>query len=65
MKDKNYVISKGYFRTDENNENEFKLKNKVRDHCHCTGKFRRAALNICNVSYKVTKNIPVVFQLNN
>ena len=46
MKDKNYVISKGYFCTDENNENEFKLKNKVRDHCHWTGNFRGAAHNI-------------------
>ena len=34
---------------------------KVRDHCHYTGKYRGAAQNICNLRYKVTKEIPVVF----
>ena len=34
---------------------------KVRDHCHCTGKYRGAAHNICNLRYKVSKEIPVVF----
>ena len=34
---------------------------KVRDHCHYTGKFREAANYICNLQYKVTKKIPVVF----
>ena len=40
---------------------EFKLYQKVRDHCHYTGKFRGAAHSICNLCYKVPKNIPVVF----
>ena len=31
------------FCTDENNKKEFKLKQKVRDHCHYTGKYRGAA----------------------
>ena len=31
------------------------------DHCHYTGIFREAAHNICNLQYKVTKNIPIVF----
>ena len=35
---------------------------KVKDHCHCTGKFRGAAHTICNLRYKVPKNIPVVIQ---
>ena len=35
-------------------------KNKVRDHCHYTGKFRGAAHSICNLRYKVPKEIPVV-----
>ena len=26
--------------------------NKVRDHCHYTGKFRGAAHNVCNLKYK-------------
>ena len=34
---------------------------KVRDHCHYTGKYRGAAHNICNLRYKVSKEIPVVF----
>ena len=34
---------------------------KVKDHCHFTGKYRGAAHNECNMNYKITKNIPIVF----
>ena len=34
---------------------------KVRDHCHYTGKYRGAGHNICNLRYKISKEIPVVF----
>ena len=34
---------------------------KVRDHCHYTGKYRGAAHNVCNLIYKVPKEVPVVF----
>ena len=34
---------------------------KVRDHCHCTGKYRSAAHNICNLRFNVPNKIPVVF----
>ena len=34
---------------------------KVRDHCHYTGKYRGAAHNICNLRYKVPKEMPIVF----
>ena len=34
---------------------------KVRDHCHYTGKFRRAAHSICNLGYKTPNKISVVF----
>ena len=38
------------------------IKNyKVRDHCHYTGKYRGAAHSICNLRYKIPKEIPVVF----
>ena len=41
---------------------EFDKKNyKVRDHCHYTGKYRGAAHNICNLRYKMPKEIPIVF----
>ena len=36
-------------------------KNKVRDHCHYTGKYPGAAHNICNLRYKISKEIFVVF----
>ena len=41
---------------------EFDKKNyKVRDHCHYTGKYRGTAHDICNLRYKIPKEIPVVF----
>ena len=43
-------------------KNELDKKNyKVRDHCHYTGKYRGAAHNICNLRYKIPKEIPIVF----
>ena len=40
---------------------EFDEKNyKVRDHCHYTGKYRGAAHNMCNLRYKIPKEIPAV-----
>ena len=60
-KQKFCYIYKKEFGTDENDKNAFKLYHKVRDHCHYTGKFRRAARSICNLRYKTPKEIPVVF----
>ena len=34
---------------------------KVRDHCHYTGKYRGAAHSICNLKFNVPSEIPVVF----
>ena len=37
---------------------------KVKDHCHFTGKFRGAANSQCNLNYKITKKryrLPIVF----
>ena len=45
----------------ELNNNNDKKNYKVRDHCHYTGKHRVAAHNICNLRYKVPKEIPIVF----
>ena len=47
-----YICKKG-FSTDDNNH-------KVRDHCHYTGKYRGAAHDICNLRYKILKEISVV-----
>ena len=35
--------------------------NKVRDHCHQTGRYRGPACNICNLNYKHQNFIPVTF----
>ena len=49
-----YICKKEFDKSDKKNY-------KVRDHCHYTGKYRGAAHNICNLRYKVPKEIPVVF----
>ena len=53
-----YICQKE-FCYNKNEKMTFKLYNKVRDHCHYTGKFRRAAHSIYNLNYKVHKEIPV------
>ena len=50
-------ICKKRFSTDDNN----KKYHKVRDHCHYTEKYRGAAHDICNLIYKIPKEIPLVF----
>ena len=49
-----YICKKEFNNNDKKND-------KVRDHCHYTGKYRGAAHNICNLRYKVPKEIPIVF----
>ena len=50
-------MCKKRFSTDDNHKNF----HKVKDHCNDTGKYRGAALDICNLRYKIPKEIPVVF----
>ena len=37
-----------------------KNANKVRDHCHYTGKYRGLAHSSCNLQYKIPESIPIV-----
>ena len=34
---------------------------KMRGHCHVTGKFRGAAHKICNINFQLTKKVRVIF----
>ena len=52
-----YICKKEFNNNDKKNY-------KVKHHCHYTGKYRGAAHNICNLRYKVPKEIPVVFHNN-
>ena len=36
-------------------------KDKVRDHCHITGKYRGAAHSQCNLKLKIPKKLPIIF----
>jgi hypothetical protein len=36
-------------------------KDRVRDHDHVTGSYRGAAHNVCNLKYRITWKVPVVF----
>ena len=56
-KQKVCYIGKKEFNTDDSD----KKHHKVKDHCHYTGKYRGAAHNICNLRYKIPKEITIVF----
>ena len=49
-----YICKKEFDKSD-------KKHYKVRDDCHYTGKYSGAAHNICNLRYKIPKEIPIVF----
>ena len=34
---------------------------KVRDHCHVTGRFRGAAHNKCNINLRLPRKLPIIF----
>ena len=52
-----YICKKGFTTDDSKKKNNFKAK----DHCHYTGKYRGAAHDICNLRYKIPKEILLVF----
>ena len=45
----------------ENIKKENDNNMKVLDHDHYNGKYRGAAHKVCNLQYKLTKDIPVIF----
>ena len=51
-------ICEGKFCMDEDDES-YKNRKKVKDHCHYTRKFRGAARIKCNLNCKVPKDIPI------
>ena len=53
QKSNNCWICKPFISNDED---------KVRDCCHVTGKFRGVAHESCNLNFKLTKKVPVIFQ---
>ena len=56
---KTSLTCEGKFCTDEDDE-DYKNKKMVKDHCHYTGKLTGAAHSICNLRYKVPENIPIL-----
>ena len=53
-----HICQKG-FGYDKNEENKFKLYQKVTDNGHYTGKFRETAHSLFNSRYKAPREIPV------
>ena len=58
-----YICKKEFNTDDDDNDDDDDNKkyHKARSHCNYNGKFRGAADNICNLRYKTSKEIPVVF----
>ena len=43
------------------NEKIINNKDKVRDHCHITGKYRGAAHKKCNLKLRIPRKLPIIF----
>ena len=53
----NYKFNKDHICGKEYNKSD----KRVRDHCHVTGKYRGLAHEACNLNFKLTDKIPVLF----
>ena len=53
-------ICRRKFCYDKEDKSKYSVYHKVRDNDHYTGKYRGAAHNMCNLRYKVQKEITVV-----
>ena len=61
MKKKSFMKSKKFAISVEKNLVLIRKYRKVRDHCHCTGKFKGVAHNNCNIRHEIPKDIPIIF----
>ena len=62
VKESNYIMNKKpVIYAKRNLLLVMKKYHKVKDHCHYTGKYKRAAHDICNLIYKTPKKIPIAF----
>ena len=43
------------------NEEIIKNNEKVRDHCHITGKYRGTAHKECTLKLEITRKLPIIF----
>ena len=43
------------------NQKIIKDKDKARDHCHITGKYRGAAHKKCNSELRIPRKLPIIF----
>ena len=59
--EENYNNQKVCYICKKESDKSDKKHHKVRDHCHYSGKYRGAAHNICNLRYKIPKEIPIIF----
>ena len=44
----------------DKDDKDYVNRKKVKDHCHYTGKFRRAGHSKCNLNYKIQTQIPII-----
>ena len=56
-----YVCRKVFSSNDDNEVGLNEKYQKVKDHCHYTGKTGGAAHDVCNLRYKTPKEIAAVF----
>ena len=56
-----YICKKEFRNDNDDGIASNKKYQKVRNHCHYTGKYRGAAHDICNLRYKTPKEIPIAF----
>ena len=53
-----YICEEKFFM--DKDDKDYINRKKVKDHCHYTGDFRGATHSICNLKYKVPKEITVI-----